>query len=28
LDPDINIFIRGKLTKGDGTDLNATDFTV
>jgi hypothetical protein len=27
LDPDIKIFIRGKLTKGDGTDLDATDFT-
>jgi hypothetical protein len=27
LDPDIKIFIRGKLTKVDGTDLDATDFT-
>jgi hypothetical protein len=27
VDPDINLFIRGKFTKADGTNLDATDFT-
>jgi hypothetical protein len=27
LDLDIKLFVRGKLTKGDGTDLAATDVT-
>jgi hypothetical protein len=27
LDLDIKLFVRGRLTKGDGTDLDATDYT-
>jgi hypothetical protein len=27
LDLDIKLFVRGKLAKGDGTDLDSTDFT-
>jgi len=27
VDPDIKLYIKGKLTKADGTDLDATDHT-